>query len=83
MAETTLDPASPSGRLAQFFSAHPDEVLTRRDVATKLGIAAAGVERALDDGLCAGLLARGVDAQLGAVWRAGPRLAASLPEAAP
>lgn len=83
MADITLEPGSPSARLAAHFKAHPDTVLDRRGVAAFLLVASAFVDTAVEPGMMAGLITVGTTTELGRVWRAGPRLQHWTPPAQP
>ena len=83
MAEITFEPGSPSERLAAHFKANPDAVLDRRGVAAFLLVASAFVDTAVEPGMMAGLITVATTAELGRVWRAGPRLQHWTPSPVP
>ena len=74
MSDITLDPGSPSARLVAHLKNNPDTVLDRRGVASFLMVASAFVDQAVEPGVLAGLITVGTTAEMGRVWRAGPRL---------
>lgn len=63
-------------KVIDFFKAHPDEVLSARDVATKFGVAAAQVDTLLEATVEAGQLKRQNTGQHGLVYMAAVRRAA-------
>lgn len=75
MADITLEPGSPSARLAAHLKANPEAQFDRRSVAAFLVVAGAYVDTALQPAITAGLVTVGSTPDLGRVWRAGPRLA--------
>lgn len=94
MPDITLEPGSPSERIALHLVKHPGVELTRSDVARLLGVAPGAVDVALQPGTGLGLITCFNHADDGRCWRAGPRLgnwqvpgskpaAALVPAAAP
>lgn len=63
-------------KVIDFFKAHPDEVLSARDVATKFGVAAAQVDTLLEATVESGQLKRQNTGQHGLVYMAAVRRAA-------
>ena len=74
MSDIQLTPGSHAERAAIFLQANPDEVLDRSAAAGKLSIAPAAVDGLLQPAIDAGLITIARDADMGRVWRAGPRL---------
>lgn len=74
MPDITLEPGSPSERIALHLVKHPGVELTRADVARLLGVAPGAVDAALQPGTGLGLITCFNNADEGRCWRAGPRL---------
>lgn len=74
MAEITLEPGSPSERIAAHFKDHQGGILTRRAVATLLEITPALADTALQAGIGLGVITAYNDGELGRCYKAGPRL---------
>lgn len=74
MPDITLEPGSPSERIALHLVNNPGAELTRADVARLLGVAPAAVDPALQAGTGLGLITCFNSADEGRCWRAGPRL---------
>lgn len=74
MPDITLEPGSPSERIALHLVKHPGVELTRSDVARLLGVAPGAVDAALQPGTGQGLITCFNHADDGRCWRAGPRL---------
>lgn len=74
MPDITLEPGSPSARIAQHLVNNPGIELTRGDVARILAVAPAAVDGALQAGTGLGLITCFNSADEGRCWRAGPRL---------
>lgn len=75
MADITLEPGSPSERVAVHLRNNPGKVLTRMDVATLLTIVPGAVDTALRAGTALSLITCFNDGDEGRCWRAGPMLA--------
>ena len=75
MPETTITIDEPSGRIAMWLRANPDQTLDRPAVAGRLQIAIGAVDPQLQPGVTAGLLTMFNNGDHGRCWRAGPRLA--------
>lgn len=75
MSELTLEPGSPSSRVALHLQANAGIHLTRRTAAELLNITPAQVDAALQPGVFQGLITCFNDTDDGRCWRAGPRLA--------
>jgi hypothetical protein len=75
MPDITLEPGSPSERIALHLVNNPGAELTRTDVARLLNVALGAVDPALQAGTGLGLITCFNSGDAGRCWRAGPRLA--------
>lgn len=76
MADITLEPGSPSHRIASYLRGAGDITLNRLNIAARLQVAPGAVDSALRPAVDLGLITVANDGDSGRIWRAGPRLKA-------
>jgi len=81
MPNPTLEPGSPSAKMAAYLRAHPDDQMTRQRVGMLLNIHPGMVDNALQDALTQALVTAYNDGDAGRMYRAGPMLAGWQPGA--